>query len=43
MAEQVQWQIEHPEGTKEEALAHLQAFVAAGAAAEEGGAEGGGS
>lgn len=34
MAEQVRWQIEHPEGTKEEALAHLKAFVAAATAAE---------
>lgn len=41
MTEQVRWQIEHPEGTREGALEHLKAFVAA--AAEAGGAGGGGN
>lgn len=36
MTEQVRWQIKHPEGTKEEALAHLKAFVAAAGEGEGG-------
>ncbi len=37
MAEQIRWQIEHPEGSKEAVLEHLRAFV------KEGGGNGGGA
>lgn len=37
MAEQIRWQVEHPEGGKEAATAHLKAFVAAGCGDGDGG------